>query len=207
MFKLISSRLSYLFFFIALVACTDGGPPQKGTHYELLPSQLGENLVSPVTEVFSLNCGHCRSIEKLLPTIESSLSENIGKLHVTFNENAQISALIYYAAVIQLRELPDHQMMEELFAAAQMGKRFSQDEIKRAVEKVFLSRNLISPYDFDEKLQQALYDKVRIARAVTQQAKIESVPTFIINGKYQIITSGHKDTEDITRTINYLLTL
>lgn len=207
MLKRFYSYISLLFASVALVACTDDGVPKQGTHFELLPSALSSDLVSPVTEVFSLNCGHCRSMEKFLPEIESELSEKIGKVHVTFNESAQIGALIYYAAEMQLDTTPDHQMMDELFAAAQMGKGFTQDEIKQATEKVFTSRGLISPYDFNEEQQKTLFEHISNAETVTHQAQINAVPTFIINGKYQVVTSGHKDVKDIAKTINYLLTL
>ncbi|MBD1559734.1 thiol:disulfide interchange protein DsbA/DsbL [Vibrio sp. S9_S30] len=207
MFKRFHSHIFLFFSAVMLVACTDDGIPTQGTHFELLPTTLSSDLVSPVTEVFSLNCGHCRSMEKFLPEIRSELPEEVGKVHVTFNENAQIGALIYYAAEMQLDTVPDHQMMEELFAAAQMGKEYSQDDIRQATEMVFTSRGLISPYRFDKEQQKSLFEHITIAETVTNQAQIHAVPTFIINGKYQVVTSGHKDIKDIAKTINYLLTL
>ncbi|KJY76287.1 thiol-disulfide isomerase and thioredoxin [Vibrio nigripulchritudo] len=201
------SSLLILFSALFLIACSDDGLPKQGTHFQMLPTELDQTLVSPVTEVFSLNCGHCRNMEKFVPELEDELQKQIGKVHVTFNESAQISALIYYAAAMQVEGVPDHIMMDELFAAAQMGSGHTQAEIKAAMERVFHSRDLVSPYDFDESMQQKLFKEIEVGETVTQRAQINAVPTFIVNGKYQVVTSGHKDIKDIAKTINYLLSL
>lgn len=43
------------------------------------------------------------------------------------------------------------------------------------------------------------------ADAASQAAQINAVPTFIVNGKYQVLTGGHKSTDEIAQTITYLL--
>ena len=45
---------------------------------------------------------------------------------------------------------------------------------------------------------------MQVAEDITEKGQINSVPTFIVNGKYMVLTSGHKDVEDIAKTINYL---
>jgi protein-disulfide isomerase len=188
------------------MACTDTAQqPQKGKQYVELPNVLTQPSITPVTEVFSLNCGHCRTMEQMLPAIEQGIKQPISKVHVTFNESAQIGALIYYAAQMQLDNTPDHTMMEELFAAAQSPEHVNSEEKQQAIESIFNSRGLVSPYQFDEIQQKALFEKMSVAESISQQGEFNAVPTFVVNGKYQLITSGHKDVNDIINTINYLL--
>ncbi|KGY11660.1 thiol-disulfide isomerase and thioredoxin [Vibrio tubiashii] len=188
-----------------IVGCSDDSQPTQGKQYQQLPADLSKLNLSPVTEVFSLNCGHCRSMENEIPQIEKLTGQNIGKAHVTFNESAQIGAMIYYAAEMQLGGTPDHAMMEELFAATQMGNGATLTDKKAALDAAFQSRNLTSPYDFNQQQQSQLFEAIKVADEITTQGQIKAVPTFIINGKYQIITSGHKDVADIAKTITFLL--
>lgn len=189
----------------ALIGCSESSLPVEGKQFEQLPANLSTYRLPPVTEVFSLNCGHCRKMEAVIPELEKLTNQKFGKVHVTFNESAQIGAMIYYSAEMQLGKAPDHKMMEELFAAVQMGDGATLQEKKTAIDTVFTSRGLISPYDFDEEQQKQLFAAMQVADDISVKAQINSVPTFIVNGKYQVITTGHKDEQDIAATINYLI--
>lgn len=198
------------FAFIAAVSvlygCDNGNSqPQQGKQYQILPVSLQEHQLSPVTEAFSLTCGHCRSMEEFVPQIESLTEHNVDKMHVTFNKSAQISAMIFYAAVMQMEATPDKAFMAELFAAVQMGPEATAQERQAAVEKTFASRNLTSPYQLDKAQQKELLDYIEKAETITSRGQINSVPMFIVNGKYQVITSGHDSVESMANTINYLL--
>ena len=105
-----------------LIACSDSTIPKEGEQYVTLPELLEDKTLLPVTEVFSLTCGHCRKMENFLPQISKQAGADIGKMHITFNQSAYNAALLYYAAEIQLDNVPDHAFMDQLFAAIQMGK-------------------------------------------------------------------------------------
>lgn len=188
-----------------LVACSESDVPKQGEHYQTLPANLATFRLPAVTEVFSLNCGHCRKMEDQLANIEKLTGQEIGKVHVTFNESAQIAAMIYYAAEMQFGKKPDHSMMLELFSATQLGNGATAADKKAAIDLAFHSRDFISPYDFDEAEQKRLFAAMQVADDITTTGQINSVPTFIVNGKYQVMTSGHRDVEGIAETINYLL--
>ncbi len=206
MFKNILKGLAFFAAVTALSACDNGNSqPLQGKQYEILPVSLEEYQLAPVTEAFSLTCGHCRSMEAFIPQIESLTEQTVGKMHVTFNESAQISAIIFYTAVMQLDSTPDKAMMAELFAAVQMGSDATAEERQTAVEKAFESRNLISPYHLDEAQQKQLFEYIDKAKAITTHGHINSVPMFIVNGKYKVITSGHETIEAMAETINFLL--
>lgn len=189
-----------------LVGCSESSTPQEGTHYKQLPANLATFRLPLVTEVFSLNCGHCRKMESEIPKIEELTGQSIGKVHVTFNESAQIGAMIYYAAEMQLGKKPSHTMMLDLFAATQMGDGATLGDKKAAIDRAFQNRSLVSPYDFDDEQQKQLFAAMQLADDITTKGEINSVPTFIVKGKYEVITPAHQDVESIANTINFLLT-
>lgn len=207
MFKSILKGCVLIAATIALSACDNGNSqPQQGKQYEVLPVYLQEYNVAPLTEAFSLNCGHCRSMEEFVPKIESLTDQKVEKLHVTFNESAQVSAIIFYTAVMQLDGTPDKAFMADLFAAVQMGADATEEERLAAVNNAFSSRNLKSPYQLEKDQQAKLFDYLDKAEQITTKGQINSVPAFIVNGKYQVITGGHETVEAMADTINYLLT-
>ncbi|MEZ8351898.1 thioredoxin domain-containing protein [Vibrio splendidus] len=206
MFKPFTKFITALAAVLIIAGCSETDEPQKGVQYEALPTALTEFNLSPITEIFSLNCGHCRQMESAIPEIESLTDQTIGKMHVTFNESAQISAMIYYTAVMQLDATPDHAFMDDLFGAVQMGADATPEQRQQALETAFTSRGLVSPYQLNKEQQVALFDFIKKAEEISVKGQINSVPTFIINGKYQVLTAGHQDVQGIAKTINYLLT-
>ncbi|NLS14570.1 thiol:disulfide interchange protein DsbA/DsbL [Vibrio sp. SM6] len=179
--------------------------PKQGEQYVLLPQTLDGFELAPVTEVFSLICGHCRTLESMIPELQNATGETFGKIPVTFNQNAQVAAIIYYTAVLQIGGVPDHALMEDLFAAVQMGSEFTQAEKEQALNKVFTERGLQTPYTLTDEQKEVLFEMLARADVITEQAQINSVPTFIVNSKYQVLPSAHTSSEQIANTISYLL--
>ena len=190
---------------LLVIGCSDNSTPQEGEQYTTLPVNLASYRIAPVAEVFSLTCSHCRKMETVLPNIEKALNQEIGKVHVTFNQGAKTAAMIYYSAVMQLGQKPDDTFMESLFSAIQETQSLTPSEQQSAIEKVFHDNNLTSPYALDQQQKQELVRRLDIAEAITKQGKIQAVPTFIVAGRYQVLTAGHDDVEELANTINYLL--
>ncbi len=188
-----------------LIACSDSAIPKEGKQYVTLPELLEDKALSPVTEVFSLTCGHCRKMENVLPQISKQADAEIGKMHITFNQSAHVAAMFYYAAEMQLGSVPDHAFMDQLFAAIQMGKGSTEAQRKEAIADAFTSRDLISPFQFNKQQSDKLISKVDNVQRLSTQSGINSVPTFIVNGRYQILVAGHDDPKQIANTIRYLL--
>ncbi|EOU2463767.1 thioredoxin domain-containing protein [Vibrio navarrensis] len=205
MYKRFVSLLMAAAAIFTLFACSDTTQPKEGAQYKTLPTPLEAFDLPAVTEVFSLTCGHCRTMEEVIPQLEEQTKQKFGKMHVTFNESAQISTFIFYTAVMQLKQTPDHAFMQELFAAVQMGPDVAGIEKQQALEKAFEKRHLISPYQLEKEQQQAMFALFQQADAASQAAQINAVPTFIVKGKYQVLTGGHKSTDEIAQTITYLL--
>ncbi|MUJ25052.1 thioredoxin domain-containing protein [Aliivibrio fischeri] len=188
-----------------LTACSDNNDPKEGVQYEVLSTSLENDGMAPVTEVFALSCGHCRNMENFLPVISQEAGTDIGKMHITFNQSAHIASMFYYAAEMQVDGAPDHAFMEDLFAATQMGEGTTLTEQQEAYSKAFTSRGLVSPYDFNEEQRDILIKKVDNAKMLSEKSGISSVPTFVVNGKYNVLIGGHDDPKQIADTIRYLL--
>ena len=186
-----------------LVACGENGNnPKKGTHYEMLPADLSHLPIAPLTEIFSYTCGHCRNMEQALPEIEKLTGEKVGKQHVTYNNSSRFCALIYYSAVAQLGKKPDADMMEDLFSIIQ-SKSISNQQ--KSIELAFTKRGLSSPFQPSDEIRKKIATLISVADTVTNDGEINAVPTFIVKGKYKIISDGHKDIADLANTIKYLL--
>ncbi len=194
-----------LFTLLLLSGCSESKQPIEGKQFSLLPTAITSDFLAPVTEVFSLSCGHCRTLEAFLPTIKKQINTDIDKLHVTFNDSAKVSALLYYSAVMQLNKVPETAFMEQLFSAVQESEGQTLTQQQATIELVFTNHNLISPYQFTNIQQKALLQMINSAEKITVVAKINAVPTFIVNGKYQVLISGHENPDQIANTINYLL--
>lgn len=199
------SFLIILFPALFLMACSNADIPQEGKQYVTLPTQLEDKMLLPVTEFFSLTCSHCRKMENYIPQISKQAGADISKIHVTFNQSARAAARFYYAAEMQLSDKPGAVFMDELFAAIQMANDTPASERKTAIEKIFRSRDLISPEQFNTQQNQQLMNKVALAERLSTQSAINSVPTFIVKGRYKVLVAGHDNPEQIANTIHYLL--
>ncbi|CAM3038265.1 DsbA family protein [Vibrio rarus] len=189
-----------------LTACSDNQTPQLNTHYSELANDVSDLVTQPVVEVFSLTCGHCLQMEKFIPEIEEGIGQPIGKIHVTFNESAQAAALFYYAAAMQSPSgKPDQGMMTALFNVYHASGDLSKEQTQQNLVSAFQARGMTSPYELSEAQQQQLFSQVHKAQQITGKAMINSVPTFVVNGKYMVITSAHNDLPSIISTINYLV--
>lgn len=204
--KKITQTLSLLFAsLVLLTACSETETPELNKHYRQLPNDLSEMLDEPVIEVFSLTCGHCLQMEPVIPEIEQAIDQPIGKVHVTFNESARDAALFYYSAAIQNPEgKPSPEMMTALFDIYHGDQNRTTTEKTEQLEKAFHDKGYNSPYELDKNQQQTLFSEVDHAIQVTGKGMINSVPTFIVNGKYIVITSAHSDIQSIANTIQFL---
>lgn len=204
MYKKALSSIFVLCATLIMSACSDTNSPQLGKHFSQLPSDLSTFELSPITEVFSLTCGHCRNMEQYLPEIEKLTNQKIEKIHVTFNQSAHVSAMFYYTAEMQLNAQPDHKMLDNLFAAIQK-RDISDEERQIMMEKVYTERGLISPYKLTKAQSAKMLKYVAKADKFTTAAEINSVPSFIIKGKYLLNTDEHKDIQELADTINFIL--
>ncbi|MFA0442970.1 thiol-disulfide isomerase [Vibrio sp. 10N.286.49.C2] len=204
MIKSLTKILTVLSLAAVITACGESDTPVEGKQYSVLPNDLSQLNLPQVTEVFSLGCGHCRNLEPMLPELEELTDSKLGKIHVMFNDSAQIAAMIFYSAVMQSKDqrVPED-MKLELFSLVQNQDLDGQQK-QIELDRIFASRTMVSPYALDEAQQKELFEYVELANKVSTEAQINAVPTFIVNGKYEVMLAGHEDIKQIAATINYL---
>lgn len=204
MLKIIRNTLSILFMTFIISACSESNTPELGKHFSKLPSDLTEYNLSPITEVFSLTCGHCFKMEQNIPEIEKLTNQSVGKLHVTFNKSAQVSAMFYYTAVMQLNSKPNSDFMKTLFTAIQQ-RDIDDDERQILIEKAFNDEGIVSPYKLSKEQSANMLQLVSDADQISREAEINAVPSFIIKGKYILNTDQHESIQELADTINFIL--
>ncbi|WP_325895009.1 thioredoxin domain-containing protein [Grimontia sp. NTOU-MAR1] len=188
---------------LALTACSDEAP--QNDKYRTLKAPVTVENLPVVTEVFSLSCGHCRSMEAAIPAIEASAGVKIGKAHVTFNESATFAAMIYYSAMSQVEGTPPKGLTEDLFKFVQEEQSEDAEKNKAILSTLFSKYNLVSPFDMTEAQQEALFADMERADHITVESEITSVPTFVVNGKYVVNTSAHQSAEELADTLKMLM--
>ncbi|QUM76786.1 thiol:disulfide interchange protein DsbA/DsbL [Moritella sp. 24] len=205
--------------FFALAGCSEDTSPKEGTEYTIIPTPMSD--LPDVVEIFSLACGNCRNMESMIPVIEELAKVDMAKTHVTFNESAQRSAYVYYAAEIQSDGKPSEEMMAELFAYTQDGgddhghggeepkkeepaAAMTPEQKKAQMIEIFAKYNMKSPIDLSEAEHEVVYQKMIGAEAIVTNSNIASVPAFLVKGKYLVNSSAHKTLEEMAATISYL---
>ncbi|NGN97434.1 thioredoxin domain-containing protein [Grimontia sp. S25] len=192
-----------LFAALTITACSDEAP--QNDKYTTLATPVTVESLPAVTEVFSLSCGHCRSMEAAIPAIEAAADVKIGKAHVTFNENATFAAMIYYSAMSQIDGAPPEGLTEALFKFVQEDQSDDAEKNKAILSSLFAQYNLVSPFDMTEAQQEALFADMERADQITVESEIRSVPTFLVNGKYVVNTSAHQSAEELADTLKMLM--
>ncbi|MDF2184586.1 thioredoxin domain-containing protein [Grimontia hollisae] len=188
---------------LALSGCSEEAP--QSSKYTTLDTPITVQDLPVVTELFSLSCDHCRSIETVIPAIETAANVKIGKTHVTFNESATLTALIYYAAMTQVDTPPPAGLTDDLFTFVQEQQSKDSDKNRAILNELFAKYGLTSPFDLTEAQQQVMFAEMEKADQITVASEITSVPTFIVNGKYVVNTRAHESAEDLADTLKMLM--
>lgn len=144
----------------------------------------------------------------MIPAIEDLTKIETAKIHVTFNENAQRSAYIFYTAAIQSNGNPSEAMMQDLFAYVQDGPSdLTPEQTKEALIALFDKYQQKSPIDLDETQHEDVYQRMVSAETFVNNTQLASVPAFLVKGKYLVNSSAHETLEDLANTIVYLTKL
>lgn len=177
--------------------------PKQGEHYTLLPNQITN--APQVMEVFSFGCGHCRTMETLVPEMEKITNTKISKVHATFDRGSQMLAFMYYTGVIQSEGKPNAKFMDDLFGYIQEPSKASEQERKTQLENIYKNNGMKTPYELTEEEQKSVVAKMEYADGIMRSSELNAIPAFIIKGKYLINMGAHSSIEDITGTMSSLL--
>lgn len=179
----------------------------EGSHYEVLPNPATAKPV--VTEYFSFFCGHCFRFEPLMGEVKKSLPKGVKfeKSHVDFLPRNQEDIANLYSKALYTAQILDveEKVVAKLFEAVHIKRETFNTEAQ--LQKVFAEVGIP-----EEKFKAAFNGfmangAVGEMQKAQQQAKLSSVPTIIVNGKYKVVTQQIKSAEEYIRLVNYLTTL
>lgn len=158
---------------------------KEGTHYrKLVPAQ--PTGVAPgkveVVEVFWYGCGHCYALD---PTIESWRGKtkasyiDFVRVPAMWNEGTRMHARLFYT--IELLGKGDT-LHSAIFREIHVNRNplTSVDSIT-----AFMKQQGVNPDEFNKAFSSfAVESKLQRADFLNRRYRIESVPTFVVNGKY-----------------------
>ncbi len=184
---------------------------KEGVHYEVVAEQGTKK--PEIMEFFSFYCPHCNNFEPVIADMKPMLGEGIQfkKTHVDF---------------VGVRDQDNQKMMTQALATAEVLPQ--KDKLIAAIFKHYHGKRAkfnsladVKDVFAAEGVDAATFDKFYNSFSVRTMASkmkrtqdnwqkkgvLNSVPTFIVNGKYKLILgkeSGISDAKGISELVNYL---
>ncbi len=177
-----------LFIFVTTLLLVQAAPVfaqfEEGFEYKRLPQPMptaDKNKVE-VIEFFWYGCPHCYHFEPSINKWLASKPDNVNfiRMPAVFRENFVPHARAFYTA--EYLKMTD-KLHKAIFEAYHEKKQKLQS--KTAISELFM-QNGVSQEDFDKAWHSfVVQSKLKRAINMTGRYKISSVPTMVINGKYQ----------------------
>jgi len=176
-------------------ADTDAAPRnwqyKEGEHYtRMVPTQgtVGGADKIEVAEIFMYSCPHCYDLEPFVNAWAETKDPNVRLVRIPaiFNQLALLHAQLYYTELYlaQSGKLADQIAFREMVFEEfhRRGNRLTSED---AIRRLF-TRAGVSDDDFNRtwgsfEVNQAL----RVAQDLARRYGVDSVPMFVVNGKYR----------------------
>ena len=176
----------------------------ENDYYRVLPGSASAQPV--VTEYFSFFCGHCQRFEPLMELLAKSLPAEVKftKIHVDFLPKGDpaaadlFSTALYVARALEVTD----QMLPKLFAVAQstQPQSYSTGQIRELFAEIGITKA-----EFNAAYAAILANNTLASmRKLQKQAVITKVPTVVVNGRYQVVTTKIKSAQEYLQLVNYL---
>ncbi|WP_035387267.1 thiol:disulfide interchange protein DsbA/DsbL [Ferrimonas senticii] len=192
---------------------------REGLHYyDVNPN--GSTLEPTVTEFFSLYCGNCYNMEsKYLPMIVPDIEKRGIKFeqkHVNFSRDEQGVNMV--RAFVIMTQLPENKpLKDKLFelnhakdhdhsAHVAAGEPEPEKTLKTMadIRKVFVEFG-VDGAKFDELANSDFTNNsVKMWDRQQSQFRIESIPTFIVNNRYQVNMGSIRTVDELIEMMDYL---
>ncbi len=171
---------------------------EEGVHYEVIDKKSSGTVKPEIKEFFSYYCPHCKTFEPLAKKLKAGAEKEgykFVKSHVDFMRQAGPDIqFMLTKALVASEKLNVPQVNDAIFNYIQTQRAIFTEE--KDVRNLFVLNGVDG-----EK-----FDKVFNSFAVTAAAKkmkkeqdelsrkrvLTGVPTFIVNGKYKLLTTGFK---------------
>jgi thiol:disulfide interchange protein DsbA len=139
-----------------------------------------------VVEFFWYGCPHCYNMEPMLEKWVKDLPKDVEfrRVPAAFNDQWAIAARVYY--ILEAQGLLDRLHRPLFDAIHKDGLRITnQQALGQWLEK----NGVDSKKFFEAERSFTVESKMKRARAILEQAKIDGVPALMINGKYIVPAS------------------
>lgn len=176
---------------------------QEGVHYEILDMEKTEN--PEIVEYFSFYCAACYHYEPIAEQIKLDHPDVFKKNHVNFVSPGRGMAEYVtqaYAAALALDK--EEAITQSIYHSNFVLNRTLTSE--DAVRNLFIA-NDVSGEEFD-KVMNSFTVRSQASKMASNVKKfnVRSTPTFIVNGKYQMIPQGFRDSTDFVTDFSELAT-
>jgi len=196
-------KISVLLFALLLSPLALAAKFVEGTHYQVL-AQATASKSPEIVEYFSFKCPACYRFEPLVDSMLEKKPDNIKfkKNHVDFVGGPTVGAeLTNIYAIIDLLKA-DEKITPALFDAIhQQRKTFPS----LSDYKALFVANGVDGDKFDQAANSFMV-KTHVSKMQrnTRKFGVQSVPTFIVNAKYKVITKALKSNQQFEELVFFL---
>lgn len=188
---------------------------KEGRDYIVLKNPLNVPQKS-IVEIFNVGCPHCAKMGEVLPKLFAVIPQEAVFLpyHIITGSqfSAQASEVLAVAVSIDEERTLHSRDIESYFRRASNAyfDAFSKQKDIFKDKESFINFGLdameISRTKFETQLmKQDVQEMLKTWQDSITQTGIQSIPSFIINGKYLIHNQAIKDMEDFIYKVDYLL--
>ena len=196
-------KLALLLLTIILSPIASATEFSEGKHYQVI-SKAPVTSAPEVTEYFSFLCGSCFRFEPLVKDLKANLPENIkfSKSHVEFLGGSVGQDLSRALAVASLLNVQDT-INPIIFNAVHVERQ--QFTGLQDIRQIFID-NGVDAKKFDSAARSFIANG-RVSKMAHNAKKfsVNSVPTFIVNGKYKILITRDTTSENFQELVKYLV--
>ncbi len=204
--------LSILFAFCLAPGAMAAGPYEEGKHYEVVAEQGTSK--PEVKEYFSFYCPHCFAFDPYVKSLEKSLPEGtvFKKYHVDFMGQAskEIQANLTQAMILAKAKGKGDEVSKAIFEHIHVKHEpFASPADIRAVVVGAGIDGAVYDKEINNFVVQSQTKLMQKSQADAAKSKVlDSVPTFIVNGRYKIKNQALDRTnteQDFKALVQFLL--
>ena len=188
---------------MAVAVFVHAADPQDGKDYRRLdkPQPVDTGKKIEVIEFFSFSCPHCKDIEPILTPWVKKLPADVQfrRIPAQFQPAWIGTAKVWYT----LEGLNEERLVPQVFTAIH-GQNIRLDQ-----DKAFF--DWAAAQGLDRKKVEDMYNsfsvngKVARAKSLLQNYNVQSVPAFVVDGKYTTDTGQAKRHEDTPALLDQLI--
>lgn len=163
---------------------------KEGVHYKVIAEEGTKR--PEIKEFFSYYCIHCYRFEAVAAAMKEAYPKEFEKSHIVSHPTLRLMARGMVAAKLFKKEEPISQAFYERIH--DQKKQITTEEDLKAIFHV----HGIEAEKFEKAMRHPLVEKqVNEMERNMNKYNINATPTFIVNGKYEIITPGFNGSKDV----------